>query len=118
MIKGIVNFRRVPVIQLPVLDHKAAPRLIAAIIDTGFNGALTLPREVIDDLGLSWRSRGSATLANGSNDFFDIYTGTVIWDGKQRRVLVECANAPVGWHATAASASARSHRIPRGRCHH
>lgn len=92
MIKGIVNFRRVAVIRLPILNHKAETRDIEAIIDTGFNGALTLPPAMIDEMGLSWRSRGSATLANGSRDYFDIYTGTVIWDGKQRRVMVESAN--------------------------
>jgi len=92
MIKGIVNFRRVAVIQLSIFDHNAEPRQIEAIIDTGFNGALTLPPDTIEELGLNWRSRGSATLANGSEDYFDIFTGTVIWDGKQRRVMVESAN--------------------------
>ena len=92
MIKGIVNFRRVAVVRLPVLDDKGKPREIEAIIDTGFNGALTMSPAMIDELGLTWRSRGSATLANGSRDYFDIYTGTVIRDGKQRRVMVESAN--------------------------
>ncbi len=80
------------VIQLSVLNRQGEPQEIQVIIDTGFNGALTLPQDTIDQLGLSWRSRGSATLANGSQDQFDIFAGTVLWDGRPRRILVESAN--------------------------
>jgi clan AA aspartic protease len=92
MIKGVVTSQRVAVVRLPVLGMKGEEREVKAIIDTGFNGSLTLPPSVIAALDLTWRSRGSAVLANGKREQFDIYAATVIWDGMQRRLLVEAAN--------------------------
>jgi clan AA aspartic protease len=65
---------------------------LEAVVDTGFSGSLTLPPAVIARLGLLWRTRGSATLANGSVDQFDIYAATVLWDGAPRNILVEAAD--------------------------
>ncbi len=61
------------------------------ILDTGFSGSLTLPMALISLLGLPFRSRGSATLADGSETQFDIFAATVIWDGVPRGILVEAA---------------------------
>ncbi len=62
------------------------------ILDTGFNGSLTLPPSLIASLGLPWRSRTSAILANGNVEEFDIYAATVIWDGIPPRILVQAIN--------------------------
>lgn len=37
-------------------------------------------------------TRGRATLANGSEDFFDIHNAVVIWDGQPRPVLTDVAD--------------------------
>ena len=92
MITGVVNARHEATVRLPVQNVNGQVQEIEAILDTGFNGSVTLPPTVIVALGLSWRSRGSALLANGSEDDFDIYAGTVIWDGRPRNVLVEAAD--------------------------
>ena len=63
-----------------------------AILDTGFNGSLTLPLAMIAGLGLRWRTRGLVTLANCTEDYCDIYVATVIWDGRPRNILVEAAD--------------------------
>ena len=60
-------------------------------MDTGFSGSLTLPPAIISTLGLPFRSRGSAILADGNQAQFDIYAATVIWDGTPRVILVEAA---------------------------
>lgn len=65
---------------------------IDVILDTGFNGSLTLPASVITTLQLPWRTRGHLILANGTADTCDIYTATVLWDGRPRRILVEEAD--------------------------
>ncbi|MDP6417051.1 MAG: clan AA aspartic protease, partial [Gammaproteobacteria bacterium] len=57
------------------------------VIDTGFDGFLTLPASVIQDLGLVWRRRGRAMLADDS--LFDIYEAAVTWDGRPRRIAVD-----------------------------
>ena len=59
-----------------------------AIIDTGFDGCLSLPSSLIVLLSLEWRQRGRTLLADGSETVFDIYEGIVLWDGQIRRIPV------------------------------
>jgi predicted aspartyl protease len=47
---------------------------------------LTLPPALVTALGLIRRSRGRALFANGSEELFDIYGVTVLWDGQQQYV--------------------------------
>lgn len=63
-----------------------------AVIDTGFDGWFSLPPALIALLGLQWRRRGRALLADGSESVFDIYEGPVVWDGSPRRVVVDEAS--------------------------
>ena len=92
MINGIVNIQIEAIISLKVLGSSGAEATIEAVIDTGFNGYLTMPQPLIDFLGLPWR-RGSGTLADGSRIIFDIYEAEIIWDGESRRVAVDCSEA-------------------------
>jgi len=62
---------------------------IEAVIDTGFNGSLTLPANLIASLGLLWRRRGRSLLADVSESVCDIYEATVIWDNRPRRITVD-----------------------------
>jgi clan AA aspartic protease len=89
MITGSVRASREAVIPLSVLDSAGQPHYIEAVLDTGFTGSLTLPPSTIAALGLTWRSRGRAILADGSTQTFDIYAATVVWDGAPRSILVE-----------------------------
>ena len=91
MITGEVNVHHEATIRLPVRDADGREQEVEAILDTGFNGSLTLPPAVIPALGLPWRSRGLVILANGTADQCDIYVATVIWDGTPRNILVEAA---------------------------
>jgi clan AA aspartic protease len=63
------------------------------VIDTGFNGFLTLPPARLASLGATWLYRGQAVLADGSVQVFDVYTVTVIWDSQPRRVEAESVDA-------------------------
>jgi clan AA aspartic protease len=62
---------------------------IEAVVDTGFDGWLTLPPLLIARLQLPWRRRGRALLADGSESLFDIYEGAVVWDKRRRRISVD-----------------------------
>lgn len=92
MISGVVNAHAEATIRLPVRAADGREQEIEAVLDTGFNGSLTLPPALIASLGLPWRTRGSVMLANGTEDQCDIYTATVVWDGRQRNILVEAAD--------------------------
>ena len=92
MILGVVNAHSEATIRLPVRDAAGHEHEIEVILDTGFNGSLTLPPALIAALGLPWRTRSLVILANGTNDLCDIYAATVIWDGRARHILVEAAD--------------------------
>ena len=93
MIAGMVNPDREAIICLPVRGPDEREQEIEAVIDTGFNGFLTLPPEVIMALGLAFIGRGRAILANGSEDLFDIYEATVVWGDRTLDVEAEAADA-------------------------
>ncbi|MFO1432316.1 MAG: clan AA aspartic protease [Candidatus Competibacteraceae bacterium] len=92
MIAGAINAHYEATVRLSVQGADGRVQEIEAILDTGFNGSLTLPSTVIANLGLTWRTRGLIMLANGSEDQCDIYAATIIWDGTRRNILVEAAD--------------------------
>jgi clan AA aspartic protease len=91
MIAGVVQSDEAR-IRLAVIGSQGQEREIEAIIDTGYTSLLTLPPDLIVVLGLRWQSLGRGTLADGSECLFDVYEGTVVWDGKERRILVDEAD--------------------------
>jgi clan AA aspartic protease len=80
---------REPTISVRVTGLDGQHQEIRALIDTGFDGFLTLPSGLIATLNLPWRRRGRAILADGAESVFDIHEGIVDWDGRQRRVPVD-----------------------------
>ena len=92
MITGTVNADYEAVIRLFVQGPSGTAHEVDAIIDTGFNGFLTLPPALVTTLGLMRRSRGRALLANGREELFDIYGVTVLWDGQQRYVEADAVD--------------------------
>ena len=96
MITGLVTADRQAIITLTVRGPAGQEHEIEAIVDTGFDGWLSLPSSVIVQLGLTWLQRGRALLADGRESVFDIYEATVIWDGQVRRIPVdEAETAPL-----------------------
>jgi len=91
MITGVVTDDRQAVVHLTVRGPAGQEQEIEAIIDTGFDGSLSLPSSVVNRLGLPWRRRGRALLADGSESVFDIYEATVDWDGEAQRIPVDQA---------------------------
>jgi clan AA aspartic protease len=89
MITGIVTAAPEAVINLIVRGPNSQEEEIQAVIDTGFDGSLTLPAKLIASLGLPWRRRGRSLLADGNESLFDIYEATVIWHSQPRRVAVD-----------------------------
>ncbi len=61
---------------------------VEAVVDTGFDGELVVPREVIDKLGLRLRGVEQGTLADGSTASLPRYRARVEWDGQIRGVIV------------------------------
>lgn len=93
MIRGLVNADREAIVRLLVRGPAGQRRRIEAVIDTGFDGWLSLPPALIALLGLPWRRRGRAILADGSEEPFDVYEGIVVWDRRRRHVPVDEVDA-------------------------
>ena len=93
MITGSINASAEAVISLMVGGPQGRAQEIAAIVDTGFNGWMTLPSALVRTLRLPFRGSGLATMADGTETLFDIYEGTVIWDGQPRQVSVHVSDS-------------------------
>ncbi len=91
MITGSINSFREAIIRVVLRGAQGQEEQIEAIIDTGFNGALSLPHTLISRLGYQFRRRGRALLADGGESIFDIYEGTIIWDTSLQRVAIDSA---------------------------
>ena len=88
MISGKVSTNREATIELDVSGPDQQRRQAEAVIDTGFNGFLTLPESLISDLKLPMVGNRRATLGDGNIVVLDVYLGTVSWHGREREVLV------------------------------
>ncbi len=86
MIEGVVSANYEAVITLPLRGPTGRTREVEAVVDTGFNGYLTLPPMLVADLALSVVGDGEAVLADGSEAAFDVYGVTAVWDGELRYV--------------------------------
>ena len=86
MIEGVVNDHYEAVVRLSLLNSSGQTRVIDTVLDTGYNGFLTLPPVLVAELELTRLGQKSLILANGRRDIFDTYGVTVSWDGQSRFV--------------------------------
>lgn len=90
---GSVNADLEAILSLSVLDAAGQAHRIRGIIDTGFNGYLTLLLKSITKWGLRWRRREPGMLADNSLIWFDTFGGTVMWNGQRLRIEVEASDS-------------------------
>ncbi|MDE0078067.1 MAG: hypothetical protein OXO50_11150 [Caldilineaceae bacterium] len=93
MIQGAVNAAYEAVIRLSLRGPSGQAREIDAVIDIGYNGFLTLPPAIVEELDLPFQSHGRATLADGSEVAFAVWGVTVLWEGQARFVEADEADA-------------------------
>jgi len=93
MITGIVNADFEAIISLSICDSEGKVYKQEAIIDTGFNGWLSLPPDLIDRLNLKWKRRGRAILGDGSECIFNVYEAVMIWDGDYLTIPIDEADS-------------------------
>ena len=86
MIEGIVNIRYEAVVALTLQGPQGKARDIEAVIDTGYNGFLTLSTALVTELELPFFGTGRAVLANGEEVEFGVHDVTVLWDGQERHI--------------------------------
>lgn len=82
---------REPMIPLTLWEGPDEVDGVLAVIDTGFDGDLTLRPETIERLGYPHVGTVEATLADGSTVETDLHAGSVSWHGRTRPVVVLAA---------------------------
>ena len=95
MITGVVNAAYQAVITLALQGPSGRTREIEAVVDTGFNRFLTLPRALAAELGLRYQFRSQVVLANGSEEEFDVCSAIALWDGQPRSIEVFLSDAMI-----------------------
>ena len=88
MITGRVTSTREAVIPIAVRGFGPTTEAIDAVVDTGFDGFLTLPRRLVSTLRLPFGVEAQAVLGNGREVRVDVFEAVVDWDGEQRRVAI------------------------------
>jgi clan AA aspartic protease len=92
MIVGRVERAREALIDLSLHEPGGGTLFIMAAIDTGFDGYLTLPPDLIQALAAPLIGIGRAILADGRPTLLPVHEVTLDWDG--RPLTIE-ANAAV-----------------------
>jgi clan AA aspartic protease len=87
MIRGTVTGDREIVIQLEALAADHASVSIQAVVDTGFNGFLTLPVDLLKTLGAAAAGTRRAELGDGNVVEMDVYFVRIKWHNEDREVL-------------------------------
>ena len=93
MITGTVNADFEPIISLSIRRPDGEVFTQDAIVDTGFNGWLSLPPDLLAELNLRWKRRGRAILGDGSECVFNVYEAVVVWDDTLLTIPVDEADA-------------------------
>ncbi len=93
MITGIVNPDFEPIIPLSICGADGKVYKQDAIVDTGFNGWLSLPPDLIAQLDLKWKRRGRAILGDGSECVFNVYEAVLVWDGNLLTIPIDEADS-------------------------
>lgn len=93
MTSGKVSAQLRPMITIHLEVSGCDPLSMEATLDTGYNGELLLPPDVIRSLGLSQAGSSPAVLADGTIVQLPMYAGHVRWAGGSRRITVDEADS-------------------------
>ena len=90
MIHGMVNVSLEATLRLHVVGPNGPGQEVTAIIDTGYNGPLSLPLSMVTVLALQPSASRMVTLGDASQRVFDFHTASIHWEGQVRRIRVLC----------------------------
>lgn len=88
MIYGTVNEFREATVELVVLGHTGQSERLEFVVDTGFDGSLSMHSAIAAALELPTVARGQGVLADGSTIVYDVCEAFIQWNGEMRPVSV------------------------------
>ncbi len=93
MIIGSVNSNLEAIIPISIYGLNNQIYTIDGILDTGFDGWLSLSPDLVTQLNLTWKRQGRAILADGSESIFNSYEAVILWDGVRLTIPIDEANS-------------------------
>ena len=88
MIRGRVDAQRQAWVQLEIQRSDGHFEPIETVVDTGFDGHLALPTEVIGRMRVKLDEPLDVYLATGSREKVNTWLGNVLWHDRLRSVLI------------------------------
>ena len=88
MMTGRVTANREVIIELEVVGSNQMKGKVEAVMDTGFNGYLILPSDLVNRFKLQLAGNRRATLGDGNTVVLDGYLANVVWHDQEREILV------------------------------
>ena len=96
MIRGRVDSRRQARVPLGIGGINGQFQTINVILDTGFNGSLTLPPEVVERLRLETDFQTNVILGNNVPARLSTWSGYILWHERPRLIQgLEAEGAPL-----------------------
>jgi clan AA aspartic protease len=86
MIRGHVNAARQAIVPLELSGPNGQKATVDALVDTGFDGLLALPPELVVRLELPFGMTRSYEMGDGRTVALDIHRIPILWDGQLREV--------------------------------
>ena len=65
---------------------------VRSSLSAWIDGELSIDHDVVEVLQLPWRQKAALILADGSSCIVDRYDAIMEWDGRPRRVVVDCTD--------------------------
>lgn len=90
MITGYVNSNLEAELTIQLIGPTGQLLILRSVIDTGYNGYLTLPISHVTSLGLQQFAFSDVTLGDNSQKAFDNYTADIEWDDVLLNIRVLC----------------------------
>lgn len=94
MIRGRVNQRLEPVVNVSILDDHDIAHSFEFILDTGFSGHVTLPSDVINRLSLNYSGQRAVATADGFTHIVDVFTARLLLHENWRPVFAIRLDSP------------------------
>jgi clan AA aspartic protease len=89
VLAGRLNSQSEAVVRLWIRGPAGQALEADVVVDTGFNGFLTLPLSQVKLLGLIRQGHGVGVLADGTRCSFEVYEAIVLWHGKSHVITVD-----------------------------
>lgn len=93
MLKGFVKLHGEPVVRITLLSSTHHPQSHPAVIDTGFNGTLSLPEALLQRLEWRWVGYDSYEIATGDVIREKVFVGRIRWMRRVQEVDVVSSHA-------------------------